>query len=135
MTNYATVTRLLPGEKAEIQVVRQSACGGNCASCQGCAEKNVMTVVANNHAGAKPGQRVLIESQSKKIFSAAVLVYVMPLILFLVSYAVADALGAGEGLCVLVSFLALVLSGLILVAVNKRSGSKDEIIFNIVEIS
>lgn len=135
MTNYGMVSKILADGKAEVQVVRQSACGGNCAGCKGCAEKSIMTAVANNLVNAQVGQRVLIESRTKTIFSAAILVYVMPLVLFLVSYAVASSLGASEGICVLVSFLALVLSGIILVLSQKFKRKKEEIIFNIVEIN
>lgn len=134
MTNFAMVTKVLPGGKAEVQVVRQSACGGNCAGCKGCAEKNIMTAVANNLINATVGQRVLIESQTKKIISIAVLVYVVPLVLFLISYAIASGIGASEGICVLVSFLALVLSGIILVVSQKYKREHEEIVFNIVEI-
>jgi len=135
MTNYGTVSKVLPDGKAEVQVVRQSACGGNCAGCKGCAEKSVMTAVANNTVNAQVGQRVLIESQTKTIFSVAAFVYVMPLVLVLVSYAIASSLGASEGICVLVSFLALALSGVILVVGHKLKGENKEIIFNIVEIN
>lgn len=135
MTNYAVVTKLLPEGKAEIEVVRQSACGGNCASCGGCSKNNIMKAVAINKVNAQPGQRVLIESSSSRIFSAVALVYVMPLVFFVASYIIAAAQGLSEGKCILVSFAALAFSAVILVLSQKLKKNKDEIIFNIIEIS
>ncbi len=38
------------------------------------------------------------------------MVYIMPIVLFLLGYAIAAALGAGEGVCIAVSFAALAVS-------------------------
>jgi len=135
MTNYGVVTKVFPDGKAEIEVVRQSACGGNCASCGGCAQKNIMTAVANNKINAQPGQRVLIESSSSKIFSAVALVYVMPLIFFVASYIIAASQGVSEGKCILISFAALLFSAVVLVVSQKLKKNGEEVIFNIIEIS
>ena len=64
MTQEAVVTKNLSKGMAEIVVVRQSACGGNCAGCKGCAEKNELRVQAYNPIDAKPGQRVIVESST-----------------------------------------------------------------------
>ena len=86
MTQEAVVTKLLPSGMAEVAVKRTSACGGNCGSCESCVFQNEMKTPALNRIGAKPGQKVLIESQSSKIFKAAFLVYVLPLLFFLAAY-------------------------------------------------
>lgn len=134
MTNNGVVKKLLPGGMAEVAVIRQSACGGNCASCGGCSSNNVMTARAHNLVNAKTGQSVVIESSTKKIFGAVALVYVMPLIFFLASYIAADAMGLSEGICVLASFLALAFSGVLLVLYQRFFGKKREVVFNIIEI-
>ena len=36
MTQVAQVKRIIPGNKAEIAVVRQGACAHNCSECGGC---------------------------------------------------------------------------------------------------
>ena len=92
-----------------------------------------MRAIANNPLGAKPGQKVVIESQSSKVFGAVALVYIMPIVLFLAGYLAAAAIGASEGLCIAVSFGALLLSAVILVVSQKRK--KEKITFNIIKIN
>lgn len=66
---------------------------------------NEVRAIANNPLGAKPGQKVVIESQSSKVFGAVALVYIMPIVLFLAGYLAAAAIGASE-VCALRSALA-----------------------------
>ena len=131
MTQDAVVTRLLPNQMAEVAVTRSTACGGNCGSCEACMFQSELKAVARNLIRAVPGQRVTIESRTAKVFSAAFLVYVMPLIFFIAGYALSSAAGASEGLSILVSFLALVLSAVLLVRIQKRKRN-DPITFDII---
>lgn len=133
MTNEGVVTKLLPNSMAEVAVARSTACGGNCGSCEACAFQNTLKTVATNRPGALPGQRVVVETSSSVIFGAAMLVYVMPLLFFIAGYAAASALGASEGISILVSFLALALSAVLLVATQRRK-KKNDIRFDIIEI-
>ncbi len=133
MTNDAIVTKLMPNNTAEVVVTRLTACGGNCGSCEGCVCDNEVRAIANNPLGAKPGQKVVIESQSSKVFGAVALVYIMPIVLFLAGYLAAAAVGASEGVCIAVSFGALLLSAAILVVSQKRK--KEKITFNIIKIN
>ena len=132
MTQDAIVTRLLPNAMAEVAVTRSTACGSNCGSCEACIFQSELKAVAKNSINARPGQRVVISSRTSKVFSAAVLVYVMPLVLFIVGYAAAYILGAPEGLCILVSFLCLFLSAVILVRHQKRQSRDQQIQFEII---
>lgn len=133
MTNEGVVTKLLPNSMAEVAVARSTACGGNCGSCEACAFQNTLKTLATNGPGAVPGQRVVVETSSSVIFGAAMLVYIMPLLFFIAGYAAASVLGASEGICILVSFLALALSAVILVA-TQRGKKKKDIRFDIIEI-
>ena len=133
MTQDAIVVKLLPDNMAEVAVTRSTACGGNCGSCEACSFQSELRAVARNRIGARPGQRVVIESRSSTVFKAAALVYVMPLVLFFLGYGLAAALGAGEGLCILVSFAALVLGAVLLVLTQRRVKEKDKISFDIIE--
>ena len=135
MTQDAVVTRLLPNNMAEVAVARTTACGGNCPSCESCIFQSELKTLARNRIQARPGQKVVIATRSKEIFGAAVLVYLMPIVLMLLSYAVAAALGAGEGLRVLVSFLAVLVSAGILVLSQRAQKNKDKISFEIVRIA
>ena len=121
MTNDAVVTKLLPHNRAEVVVSRLTACGGNCGSCEGCISAGEVKAVAVNSIGARPGQKVVIESKSSKIFGAVILVYVMPLLLFLAGYVLAGVMGAQEKLRILASFLGLAVGALILVVLQKKN--------------
>ena len=100
MTQDAVVTKLLPNGMAEVAVTRGTACGGNCGSCESCRFQKELHTEARNLIQAQPGQKVTIESKSSRIFGAAVLVYVMPLLFFLAGYGLAAVFGAScERLC------------------------------------
>ena len=133
MTNEGIVTKLLPNGMAEVAVTRATACGGSCGSCEGCMYQNEMTAEAKNLVNAIPGQRVVVESRSTVIFNAVLLVYIMPLVLFIAGYAVAYLLGASENICIVVSFAMLIVSAVILVQTQRRK-KKKSIDFNIIEI-
>ena len=132
MTQDAIVTRLLPNSMAEVAVTRATACGNNCGSCESCIYQSELKAVAKNSIGAKPGQRVVISSRTSKVFSAALLVYVMPLVLFVLGYALASALGASESVKILASFLALILAAVILVRQQRRQSPEKRIEFEII---
>ena len=132
MTQDAVVTKLLPGNMAEVLVMRTTACGSNCGSCESCIYQSELKTLARNRIDAKPGQKVLIESRTSLVFNAAMLVYVMPLILFLLGYALAYALGASEGICILVSFAALIASAVILVLSQRAKKGENKITFDII---
>lgn len=88
MEQTARVRRLLPGNRAEIAVKRQSACGHDCSQCGGgCSEMLVqseVTAVADNPLGARPGDTVRVESRSGQVLWIAAVVYLLPLLLFFV---------------------------------------------------
>ena len=132
MTQDAVVTRLLPNNMAEVAVARTTACGGSCGSCESCIFQGEIKTLARNRIGAKPGQRVVIESRSSKIFGAAALVYIMPIVLFILGYALASLAGAAEGVCVAVSFAALLLSALILILSQRMKKNKNSFTFDII---
>ena len=96
--------------------------------------QNELKVTADNRIGARPGQKVVIESKSSKVYKAILMVYIMPIVLFLLGYAIAAALGAGEGVCIAVSFAALAVSAALLVLWYKKRGNKDKISFAIISI-
>lgn len=95
MRQKATVASLLSDGRAELIVVRQSACSGDCHACGGCGSvKQTLRVTAQNPIAAKCGERVWIESGSAPILKGAALVYLLPLALFLAAYLCAMPLGA-----------------------------------------
>ena len=133
MTQEAVVTKLLAGGMAEVAVKRTTACGGNCGSCESCVFQNELKTPAVNTIQARPGQKVLIRSQTSRIFKAAFLVYVFPLLLFLIGYLLSVVLSLGETFGIIFSFAGLVLGALIVVFSQKRIREKDKITFEIIE--
>ena len=132
MTQEAVVTKLLPAGMAEVAVKRTSACGGNCGSCESCVFQNELKTPAVNSIQAKPGQKVLIQSQTSRIFKAAFLVYIFPLLLFLIGYLLSALLSLGETLGIIFSFAGLIVGALIVVFSQRRLREKDKITFEII---
>jgi len=133
MTQEAVLTKLLPNQMAEVAVTRSTACGGNCGSCESCMFQNQLKTVARNLVGARPGQRVCIETRSGTIYSAALLVYIVPLLFMLAAYAAAALLHFSEPVRVLCCFLALIPGAAIIILSQRRKGRK-EIRFDIIDI-
>ena len=132
MTQDAVVTKLLPDGMAEVAVARTTACGGSCGSCESCIFQGEIKTLARNLIDAVPGQRVVIASRSAAVFGAAALVYIMPIVLFILGYALASLAGASEGVCVIVSFLALLLSAVILVWSQRKKKNQQAFTFDII---
>jgi len=68
--------------------VRESACSGDCHKCSGCgAAKEAILLDAKNPIGAKPGDLVTIESETGPVLKAAMVMYMLPMVLFFAGYA------------------------------------------------
>lgn len=92
MTQTGIVKNVAPNGIAEVQVRRQTACGHDCADCHGCMAVIGETVVkARNELKAVKGDTVSLESESSKILASAMMVYILPFVLFFVFYFVAWA--------------------------------------------
>ena len=90
--------------------VRESACSGDCHKCSGCgAAKEAILLEAANPIGAKPGDLVTVEAATGPVLKAALVMYMLPMVLFFAGYAVGAVLwqmGAlGGGLSILGSIL------------------------------
>jgi len=135
MTQDAVVFRCLNDDTAEVVVTRATACGSNCGSCEACVFQNELKTVARNLIGAKPGQRVLIESKSSQVYGAILLVYIVPILLAVLGCFVAYAAGASEGVCVLCTFLGFILGAVITVATQRMKKNKSNISFDIIKFT
>lgn len=71
---------------ATIYFLRDSACGGECASCKGC-EAQEMTVQVLNTQGASIGDRVEVISDEKQMMKISTLMYLIPFSAFLLGMA------------------------------------------------
>lgn len=99
MQQTVQVTKILEPGYAEVFLERQSACSGDCHHCGGCgAIREKLFVRAANPIGAEPGDRVLIESETKSVMISIFLVYLLPIVLFFAGYFLGSALGWMPGL-------------------------------------
>ena len=99
MEQIVRVLRLCGEGKAEVFRVRESACSGDCHKCSGCgAAKETVIVEADNPIGARPGDLVRIESDTKSVMGAVAVFYALPLVLFFLGYALGAALGFSGGI-------------------------------------
>lgn len=102
------------GNMARVSYRRPTACHGDCSKCAGgcgsMAAKEEIIVSAENLIGAKIGDSVYIEGETKKVAWAIVLVYVIPVVLFLTGYFLGQQWGCGNLIGVLGFFLGLALA-------------------------
>ena len=80
------IVKDVSGEFCHVVVTLKSACGENCASCGGgCKLQNQICLVKNTK-NAKAGDRVEIEIDSITVLKSAFLVYILPLLVFIITY-------------------------------------------------
>lgn len=92
-----------------VKVAKKSACGENCASCSGGCAPGERTLKALNTAGAKSGDKVVLELEDTKVFFAAFAVYILPIAVFLAGYFWAGIFFEQEWVKALAGVLAAVL--------------------------
>ncbi len=128
MEQIVKVRRLLPDDMAEVIRIRESACSGDCHKCSGCgAAKQTMLLTARNLIDAKPGDLVVLSSETKTVLKAAAVLYLVPLFLFLLGYLLGESLlemGAVLG-------IAGLLLGLAVVKIYDRALAKKDIAYTI----
>ena len=99
MEQIVRVHRLREDGRADIILVRESACSGDCHKCSGCgAQKETMIVTAENPIRAEVGDFVTLSSDTASVMKAVVAVYLIPLVLFFAGYALGHSLGLSGGL-------------------------------------
>ena len=87
MEQLVRVTQTHDSGMATVLLVRESACSGDCHKCSGCgAAKETMLFEAANPIGARRGDIVKVESATGPVMKAAMVLYVIPLVLFFLGY-------------------------------------------------
>ena len=87
MEQFVRVRKVFPDGNAEVLLVRESACSGDCHKCSGCgAAKETLIFTAKNAIHAKCGDIVKVESATGPVMKAATVLYVIPLVLFFLGY-------------------------------------------------
>lgn len=132
MTQNARVIKLLEQGKALVMVERMSACGENCAHCaSGCSNKNRTTVVASNKISAGAGDEVVIKTKTSKILTAAFIVYIVPVFLFILAYAITNSANLSDRTSIIISAGAFFAGGGFAYAYNRAQSRKQGIEFEI----
>ena len=135
MTQIATVERILDGKYAEISVPRKSACGHDCEECAGCGVSGAAVHArAVNTIGARPGQKVVVESSTQKMLGIVALVYLIPVVLFILGYAVAFALTRSVAVEYTAAGLGFLLGILFAIRYDRKLRDKGGLTFTIVRL-
>lgn len=129
MEQLVRVREVYGNGTAQVICVRESACSGDCHKCSGCgAAKETILLTADNPIGANVGDLVNIRSETGPVLRAAVVLYMMPLVLFFAGYALAAALEVSGALF---GSLAFVLSIVLIVLYDRRMAKRDNAIYTI----
>ena len=133
MTQSATVEKDLGGGYAEVSVPRKSACGHDCEECAGCGMTGAaIKARARNDIGAQPGDKVVVESSTKKIFGVVALVYVLPVVLFLLGYFLSE--GLAEGMRYAIAVAIFVVSFIPCVLYDRHARKKELLTYQIMRL-
>lgn len=133
MTQIATVERLLDSGYAEISVPRKSACGHDCEECAGCGMTGAaIKARAKNDIDAQPGDKVVVESSTKKLLGVIALVYVLPVIFFLLGYFLTE--GLAENWRYVIAIAAAVVSFLPSIFYDRYARRKEKLTYQIVRL-
>ncbi len=135
MTQIATVERILDADHAEISVPRKSACGHDCEECAGCGVSGAAVKArAANPIGARPGQKVVVESSTKKMLRIVALVYLIPVVLFLAGYVITSLLTASVGVQYGVAVAGFVLGIVFAILYDRRLRAQGGLAFTITRV-
>lgn len=139
MIQTAKVTRVLDNGTAEVAVKRQSACGHDCSKCGGgCSElmvSSTVSVVAANPVRAMPGDMVRVESSTGGVLKAAVVVYLVPFILFFLGYFICAAAQLSGGVSAAVGGIGFAIGVLLAVLLDRQVRRDRSITFCITAIN
>ena len=128
MEQLVRVTKVHDDGTATVMHIRESACSGDCHKCSGCgAAKEAIIFEAQNAINARPGDLVKVESESGPVLKAAVVLYMVPMLLFFAGYAI----GAVWNLGALVGGLCFVGSICLAVVYDRKVAKKQGTVYTI----
>ena len=114
---------------AQVLLIRESACSGDCHKCSGCgAAKETLLVTAQNPIQAVKGELVTIRSDSAPVLKAAAVLYMMPLVLFFLGFALGEMLAVSGGV---LGCLGFVIGILLVVVYDRRFAKKVNTVYTI----
>ena len=134
MTQTAQIKQTFPNGTAEVAVIRQGACAHNCSDCGGCmtAAQPTVTALAENMVGARVGELVVVETENAQLMGIIAFVYLVPMVLLVAGYLLAQSLGLTQGWCILAGAIAFAVSVLLIIALDRQVKRRKSIQFRIV---
>lgn len=102
------------GNMVTVRIQRDSSCGENCAMCNACPSKN-MLVNLYTDVPLSSGDTVRLETNAKYVLISAFCVYIVPIILLIAGYALAN---------LYIGLICMALSFVILHFVDKKISTK-----------
>lgn len=134
MTQIATVEKILSAGMAEISVPRKSACGHDCEECAGCGVSGTsVRAAARNPIGAKAGQKVVVESSTKRLLGVMLAVYILSFVMFLLGYFLMEGV-ASEGVRYAVAVAAFIAGFLPAILYDRHVKRTGALTFTIVRL-
>ena len=122
------VVEAVNGNEITVRVNRESACGGNCASCSAGCQSGKITVTAENRAGAVTGDKVIIEMPSQKILGAAALVYILPILFLILGDIIFDMIFHNETAALLGGMALMAAVYICIIMQNKKNKNKYRLV-------
>lgn len=136
MTQNAVVTKIIDSRLAEVAIQRGTACGGNCGKCGAtCSFKNVIHTLALNRICASVGDNVTVASGTAKVLRSAALIYIFPLVMLFVGYAVSAFLEFGEGASIAICMLFFFISVLAVVISQRVKNRQKPVTCEIIDVN
>ena len=126
MTQVATVEKILRDGYVQISVPRKSACGHDCEECAGCGMTGASVYAeARDPVGVRPGDKVVVESSTRAILAVTWLVYMLPVMFFLLGYFLSAGLTEGWRYAVAIAAAVVLLPELVPYAMGRLSSWRD----------
>ena len=131
MTQIATVEEVLAGGYVRISVPRKSACGHDCEECAGCGMTGAAVyTTAKDNIGVSVGQKVVVESSTKKLLGVVAVVYLLPVICFLAGYFLSE--GLAENLRYVTAIAAAALTMIPIVLLDRHAKRTEALTYTVV---
>ncbi len=126
MTGEGVVVKT-DGSSATVRIEKKSACSGECSSC-GMCKNPVYDVEAANNIGASAGDAVKLYMPSGKVYRAAFLVYMLPILVVFAVLGVCSLLNVRSVITAVVCAVALAVWFFLIRRYNSRANLQSEII-------
>ena len=121
------------GAMAQVAINRGSMCGDSCSNCGMCENKGTKILV-KNQVGANRGDTVRLGVSTSKGLGAAMVVYLVPVVILIASLVLFINAGLSEGISALLSFLIMAVWFAGVFVAEKSGLIKEKIYAEIIEI-